>query len=61
MGHITSRVKFLKYFLGLTIETKKNTFEFKVILGLESTYTVERLGVWVGGLVGKILTSLQLG
>ena len=32
----TNRVKFQRYFLGLTIETNKFVFEVKVILGLQT-------------------------
>ena len=34
---MTNRVKVLKYFQNLTIETKNFAFEFNFILGLEST------------------------
>ena len=37
MAPLANRVKFWKYFKGLSIETEFFAFEVKVILGLEST------------------------
>ena len=37
MDPIANRVKVLKYFWGLIIETNNFAFEVKVVLGLKST------------------------
>ena len=50
MVHKTNRVKVLKYFQGLIIETNNFAFEVKVILGLETTFCyLGGLGGWVTG------------
>ena len=38
MAPMTNRVKVMKYFQGLIIETKNFPLEVKVILGLKSTH-----------------------